>query len=461
MLELIRTNYQDILFNTARIFSSVFELVLAYILVNTFFSPRFKRRGVDVLLFGALAAGVIFLVENGVRPWPRYALECAALTALLFAVYMGPARKKALGSMVFALLIAISQIGSRLLLSLATRRLSVPPAGDSPYMQLISLTAANILLILLAVLLSVLAKRTEKNAASLRLWTVLLAVPAITLVTFSVFQYYIDRYPENDQIFVYIYLSCLGLIFINVLVFLLFGRLRRQLDLKREADMLASLLTLQESSINRLETLYNRTRAFRHDIKNHILLLSVLAEQQKYEELQSYLRELSGLVDESDYVRISGISAVDAILNEKMYEAQAQNITTRFDVVNLDKNDIAPIDLCIILSNALDNAIEANRQVEPASERFIRVKVHGNETFSVISVSNPTARSPRLSAEGEFITSKPDGESHGFGLKSIENTAKKYNGEQIAKCEDNVFTLVVRLNSRGKEATANGRNERF
>lgn len=461
MLDLILNNYQDILFNTARIFSSVFELVLAYILVNTFFSPRLSRRGLDVLPFAVLAAGVIFLVENGVQPWMRYLIECAALTALLFAAYVGPARKKALGSMVFALLIAVSQIGSRLLLSLITRRLVSPPDPASPYMQLVSLTTANCILILLAVLLTVPAKRTEKNVASLRLWTVLLAVPAVTLVTFSVFQYYIDRYPENDRIFVYIYLSCLGLIFINVLVFLLFSRLRRQLDLKRETDMLAAQLELQEGSISRLETLYNRTRTFRHDIKNHILLLNVLAEQQKYEELRDYLRELSGAIDESDYVRISGISAVDAILNEKMYEAQAEHITTHFDVVNLDKNDIAPIDLCIILSNALDNAIEANRLVEPESERFIRVKVHGNETFSVISVSNPTARAPRTNAEGEFVTSKPDGESHGFGLKSIENTAKKYNGEQIAKCEDNVFTLVVRLNSRGKEANANGGNQRF
>ena len=154
------------------------------------------------------------------------------------------------------------------------------------------------------------------------------------------------------------------------------------------------------------------------------------------------------MIDESDCVRISGVSAVDAILNEKMYEAQAQDITTSFDVVNLDKNDIAPIDLCIILSNALDNAIAANLQVEPHSDRFIRLKVHGNETFSVISVSNPTAKAPEKNAEGDFITTKDDTDAHGFGLKSIENTAKKYNGERIAKCEDGIFTLVVRLNSR-------------
>ena len=271
-------------------------------------------------------------------------------------------------------------------------------------------------------------------------------MPVITLLTFSVFQFYFENYPENQRISTYIYLSCLGLVFVNVLVFVLFGRLLRQLDLKRETDMLASQLSLQGDSVNRLETLYNRTRAFRHDIKNHILVMNMLAEQENYEELKNYLREMSGVIDESDYVRISGVSAVDAILNEKMYEAQALDITTAFDVVNLDKNNIAPLDLCIILSNALDNAIEANKKIEEKSARYIRVKVHGNTAFSVISVSNPVADAPKTRPDGSFITDKADKDAHGFGLKSIENTARKYGGEMLAKAEDGVFTLVVRLN---------------
>ena len=60
----------------------------------------------------------------------------------------------------------------------------------------------------------------------------------------------------------------------------------------------------------------------------------------------------------------------------------------------------------------------------------------------------PVAKAPKTNAEGDFITTKEDTDAHGFGLKSIENTAKKYKGERIAKCEDGVFTLVVRLNSR-------------
>ena len=386
--------------------------------------------------------------ENNILTPYRYVLECAAMALLLAALYTERLSKKIVGIMVFAVMIAVSQIGSRFIFSAVVRRMADLPDPDAPVMQLLVLGISNVILILLAVFVGMLSKHFQKNSAPLFLWTVLLSVPAITLVIFSVVQYYIETAAGSLPMLPYIYLSCLGLVFINVLVFVLFARLQKQLELQRETDMLQSQLRLQEESVKRLETLYNRTRTFRHDIKNHILLLSVLAEQEKYGELRDYLRELSGKIDESDYVRISGISAVDAILNEKMYEAQAEDVTTSFDVVNLDKNDIAPIDLCIILSNALDNAIEANRRIEDRESRFIRVKVHGNTTFSVISVSNPVEKAPRKNHEGRFLTTKPDTEAHGFGLKSIENTAEKYRGEMLAKSEDGVFTLVVRLNSK-------------
>ena len=452
MLDLLVTDYKDILFNTARIFSSVFEIVLAYILAGNFFHPR-RRRGIpDVLLYSLVAAGVIFIQEYGFLTAYRYILEIAALTALLFLLYADNIGRKTVGVMVFSVMIAVSQIGGRFLFSLLVQRLIETPELNAQFLQLLQVNVSNILLILMAVFISVLSRHFGKTAAPLLLWTVLLTVPVVTMVIFSVFQYYVEHAVGVGQMLPYIYLSCLGLVFVNVLVFVLFARLQKQMDLKRDADMLRAQLGLQEASITRLETLYNRTRSFRHDIKNHILLLNMMAEQEKYGDLRAYLQELSGVIDESDYVRISGVSAVDAILNEKMYEAQAVDITTSFDVAGLDRSSAAPIDLCIILSNALDNAIEANLRIEDKTKRFIKVKLHGGESFTVISVSNPTDRPPARDHEGRIVTSKPNAESHGFGLRSIENTAEKYRGEMLAKEEDGVFTLVVRLNAAPADA---------
>lgn len=451
MITRLLSDYQNILYDTAIIFSSVFELVLAYILVSNFYGTRLRRRSFDFLPFVAVAAGVIFLRQRGVDEKYCYLAECAVLLAVFFLLYKGEIRSKLIGAASFVLMLSAAKIASAFILLITERHFGVEKAA--PYMQLIELAVSNGIMILLSVLISVFARHyTTRAPTSFRLWLALFSVPVITMITFSVFQYYLERSPDPaDRIVIrYIYLSGAGLIFVNVLVFVLFSRLQKQLGLKRDTDILAAQLDQQEMSVLRLETLYNRTRAFRHDIKNHILLMNMLAEQGNYDELKKYLRDMSGVIDESDYVRISGISAVDAILNEKMYEAQAKGITTNFDVVNLDKNNVQPIDLCVILSNALDNAIEANEKLEDVSERYIRLKVHGNEAFSVISVANPSEDTPSRLPSGFFATSKEDPEAHGFGLRSIENTVKKYRGEMVAKCEDGVFTLVVRLNSAPK-----------
>lgn len=444
-IDLMR-DYREILFNTALIFSSVFELVLAYILANSFFTSRIKRSSFDYLPFVGLAALMILLRDRFPSEFVRYAVECALLILILFVMYSDSVRRKLIASSVFVVLVALSESGAGFIFSALSRAMGFESSADASYIRLGKLTLANGIMIVIAVVISVFAKRYSKVTTSFGMWAALFTVPVVTLVTFSVYQYFFENYPVNDRIAAYVYVSCGGLIFINILVFVLFGKLRRQLALARDTEMLSSLLTQQENSVKRLETLYNRTRSFRHDIKNHILLLNLLAEKEDIDGLKKYLRDLGGAVDESDYVRITGISAVDAILNEKMYEAQAKDITTSYNCVNLEKNGVLPIDLCIILGNALDNAIEANVLIEDKTRRFIKVKAHGNETFTVISVSNPADREPKKGSGGLYETSKEDSEAHGFGLKSIESTVNKYNGEMLMKCEDGVFTLVLRLN---------------
>ena len=439
------TDQKDLLFTTAEVFASVFEIMLSYMLASNFYEPRYKKRNLDYLPFLGIAAGMILWQLSGFRTEWRYAAQTALLIAVLFLVYSGAVRTKAIGSVVYALLVTTSVLLAAFVFRLIGGRAGLSSEAASPFVSLLKITLSEVFMIVGAVFISVFAKPDPRDV-TFRLWIGLLAVPAVTLITFSVFQYYLERYPGDGTIRLYLDISCAGLLFINLLVFILFRRMQKQMLLKRETDLLTSQLALQEASIHNLETAYNRTRHFRHDIKNHILLMNMLAEQEKYDELKNYLKEMSGVIDESSYVRISGISAVDAILNEKLYEAQSRSVTTGYDVVNLDKNSIQPLDMCIILSNALDNAIEANSRIEDVNARWLKLKIHGNGAFTVISVSNPAAETPEKNGGG-FVTTKEDADNHGFGLKSIESTVAKYKGEMLCKCEEGVFTLVVRLNS--------------
>lgn len=447
MFEIISANYQDIILNTARIFSSVFEIMLAFLLINNFFKPKPRLKSLDYIPFFLLAAAVILLQEYKNIGNLKYILECIVLIIMLFTMYQGKLKHKFIGTFSFISLLFISVMLSNVFFSLLTGHMNIPTDDNSPFSNLLKITLANIIMIPLAVLLSSLLKDRANGSFAFRMWIGLLIVPAVTLITFSVFQYIIETYELGQQIKAYIYLSCIGIILINAVVFILFWFNQRQLSIKRENDLLTSQLSLQQTSIKNLENAYNRTRNFRHDIKNHILTMNVLAENGDIEEIKKYLKEMSGIIDESSYVRITGISAVDAILNEKLYEAQSHSITTNYDVMNMEKNSIKPVDMCIILSNALDNAIEANQSIDDPDKRYIKLKMYGNGTFTVVSVMNPTVNTPVRLTENRFMTSKKDTLNHGFGLKSIESTAKKYDGEMLTKCEDGIFTLVIKLNA--------------
>ena len=156
-----------------------------------------------------------------------------------------------------------------------------------------------------------------------------------------------------------------------------------------------------------------------------------------------YLEKMTDALEEATYVSVSRNSAVDAIINEKMLTAQKNSIPTHFDVVPLDFENVPSMDICTILSNALDNAIEACVKLQNPSDRYINVKINTDNGI-FISVSNPSAEAPKKIA-GVFISTKKDKENHGLGLKSIRRTVDKHGGDMLIKHENNIFTLITQL----------------
>ena len=188
MIELIAENYQDIILNTARIFSSVFEIMLAFLLVNYFFKPKSKIKKHDYIPFVILAAGMILLYEYTPIGNYKYLVECAVLTVFLFTIYVGKLKDKLIGIFSFYALVGISLTASHFLFSFITAHMDIASDAQTPFTSLLKITLANIIMIPLAVLISVIMKDRSKGSATFKMWITLLLVPAVTLITFSVFQ---------------------------------------------------------------------------------------------------------------------------------------------------------------------------------------------------------------------------------------------------------------------------------
>lgn len=197
---------------------------------------------------------------------------------------------------------------------------------------------------------------------------------------------------------------------------------------------------LIETHYREVENMYRQIRGWRHDYRNHIQMMKVLAASGDMDALKVYLDELDTDLNTVDTVVKTGNPMADAILNSKISLARSRNIPTQVDAHIPVKLKMSELDLCCIIGNLFDNAMEASMAL-PEEKRLIRVYMDMKGTQLYISFTNFTA-AKKLSKVGKgFKTSK--GEGHGFGLVRVDDIVSRYDGYLSRNSEDGAFTTEI------------------
>lgn len=210
-----------------------------------------------------------------------------------------------------------------------------------------------------------------------------------------------------------------------------------------------------------VDNIYRKMRGWRHDYHNHIQTMLALLEQEHAGEdskVRKYLLNLNADLTTVDTVIKTGNVMVDAILNSKLSLIQSKEIAVNAKAVVPPELNISEIDLCTIIGNLLDNALEACLRQENAAgqnvdqkkvtwseepERFIRVFIGVLKGHLYISVSNSV--SGEVKKLGKIYLSTKNSEAHGFGLMRVDSIAAKYNGYVNRQNEEGVFVTEVML----------------
>ena len=197
---------------------------------------------------------------------------------------------------------------------------------------------------------------------------------------------------------------------------------------------------LIETHYREVENMYRQIRGWRHDYRNHIQMMKVLAANGDMDALKVYLDELDTDLNTVDTVVKTGNPMADAILNSKISLARSRNIPTQVDAHIPVKLKMSELDLCCIIGNLFDNAMEASMAL-PEEKRLIRVYMDMKGTQLYISFTNFTA-AKKLSKVGRgFKTSK--GKGHGFGLVRMDDIVSRYDGYLSRNSEDGAFTTEI------------------
>ena len=250
MLEFLETS----LFYLIRLFSSTLEILLAFLLMNVFFEEKFKSKNPKRFAFVISAGILLALQETGQSGNIKTVIQMLLMIAIVFLIYDGQKRLKAVFVVIYSLFVALSKLVSYFAFSLfIDEYITRIPYMDTEsfFYRILSIEMPNIIMLLIIILLGLFTKSKNKNVP-LRYWLLLLTVPVTTLGTLTVYQYYIDRLAPGEEINAYIIVSTIGILFINVLVFMLFSRLQNQLEMQRRQDLLNTQMRLEKESFLRI-----------------------------------------------------------------------------------------------------------------------------------------------------------------------------------------------------------------
>lgn len=185
---------------------------------------------------------------------------------------------------------------------------------------------------------------------------------------------------------------------------------------------------------------YEQNRMFYHDLNNHYLVIQRLLKQKEYEKAEQYMEKIAGESTFVDQDTWTGNEAFDILLNHKLEEAQRESIRVeiRSEQVLLPLNDA---EVTILFGNALDNAIEACRKLDP-EKRWIRIHMRRVHEMMFFKISNPDP-CDLIGIPGEGATSKADHSRHGLGILSMKMIAEKYGGVVETGIDRGEFILSI------------------
>lgn len=205
---------------------------------------------------------------------------------------------------------------------------------------------------------------------------------------------------------------------------------------QREETVKQAALLQRQQDILRMKAEQNEEiRRMYHDMRHQIALI----EATSGETATGLAQLLNSRMEDYLPMPESGNMLLDVLLNEKLRACRLDKIKLQIEENIVSADWIDPLDLNIILGNALENAMEAVSAL-PEELRWIRLKLHETESLLLIKLENPYQGTLRQGTDG-FESTKQDAENHGLGLSSIRVTICKYKGELFFETAENCFVL--------------------
>jgi|GEM_PF-7060989 len=320
--------------------------------------------------------------------------------------------------------------------------------GEMLQYRLVYLLIKSSVALLLAVMLLVQRDRAALTVPEGMRFTL---VPVFTLVGVGILTAVFSRVESELQADA-IYGIAFGFVLINVYVYDLFSDVLLRKEEAEEQRQVVLNARDRMKSYRVMEEHLNRQRSYAHEFRNRLMCIRMYLDKKEYDRLDEYLVELTGTAEYNEAIFGTGNAVADTILNQKYYEFLEREIMFIPVLGNLSELFIQDDDLVVLLSNLMENALEACDVLlqsrafgEERPDPYVKLKMKMEEGHFILSVRNSCIGDAVEDEEGFATTKTLEPERHGLGIKNIIRVVEKYQGSYVIEPgeEDFYFSIYI------------------
>ncbi|XOK61100.1 GHKL domain-containing protein [Paenibacillus elgii] len=274
------------------------------------------------------------------------------------------------------------------------------------------------------------AKRRSSSLDN-RYYVLFLVVPIVSIYQLSILTH-------KD---VYSLISVIGFIFLNVMIVYIFDNIVDKFQFMHENTQLQHQMDYQDANYEKVVHSFKSIKRIIHDTNQQFLYIEECIKRNELAAAMEHIKTTLNKV-EGAYHRVNtGNLVIDALVTNTLNIGQANGIRidTKLSLCSQEVH-IDRYDLCVVIGNMLDNAIEASKKLKIAEDRYILIKIHSTESTLLIHILNHMENEV-----AHLYSHKPNPEFHGIGLTNIARICDKYGGHMTIETENKVFNNMVLL----------------
>ena len=420
-------------YDVAMIISNIFTVFVAHKFFSIFTTEK-RNKILTRCLY--ILYGIVIIVSSVFIDIPliNLVVTIATISAIAFSYKYEYNRTLLL----IALYCVIMFLGE--LISVAiTGRLFIEPLIKAEYENIFGLFFCKILTFIVVLMLQNVRfyKGTQSPPMAYALSTIIMPISSIALGAMIM---------SISGVTKPIVLVSMGvLILINILTFTLYDKISVYYERQMETASLKQENLFYHNQLNSMNESVQEMSAFRHDIQNHFNMIEGYLKSNRLNEAMAYIEELkeSASMSESNIVD-TGNFIVDSILNYKLSIIQDLDVETELEVFVPSYIDIDTVHFVSILTNLLDNSIEALRAVKEKDNRILRIRIVYSKGRLIMAFQN-SYDGDIVYEGGEICSSKRDSDRHGYGLENVKRAIEPYNGLLKINHNGGIFSIQALL----------------